>query len=436
MPKMTVAQKREFLVEMCNCREYLKTDIELNKAVLKKHLKFLPQQKLYKFRACIEREFRMLEENCIWMSLASSFPDPFDHTINIDLVKNRREVKEWLGKNGSSLCFEVVKRLFEEKGLAIPYTFSDFEDYMKTCLDENGIPIKDRERAFLAAHATPDELSQMDSIIQQLVRARKRFAGIEEQMTSIIYNGVDMATYSEKQMQNLRGNKISMIFQNPLTSLNPVFTVGEQLALVLRKHQHMKNKEAFEEAGKLMEMVGIRADRIKDFPHQFSGGMRQRIGIAAALACNPELLIADEPTTALDVTIQAQILELIKELEKKFDTSLLMITHNLGIISELCRNVAVMYAGAIIEYGSVKEVFKKPLHPYTKGLLGAIPTLDDDKERLMAIRGAVADPYHLPRGCSFYPRCDKCRAECEGQYPPLTKITDNHYVACWCHKEG
>ena len=164
---------------------------------------------------------------------------------------------------------------------------------------------------------------------------------------SIIYNGVDMATYSEKQMQNLRGNKISMIFQNPLTSLNPVFTVGEQLALVLRKHQHMKNKEAFEEAGKLMEMVGIRADRIKDFPHQFSGGMRQRIGIAAALACNPELLIADEPTTALDVTIQAQILELIKELEKKFDTSLLMITHNLGIISELCRNVAVMYAGAI-----------------------------------------------------------------------------------------
>lgn len=209
---------------------------------------------------------------------------------------------------------------------------------------------------------------------------------------SIIYNGVDMATYSEKQMQNLRGNKISMIFQNPLTSLNPVFTVGEQLALVLRKHQHMKNKEAFEEAGKLMEMVGIRADRIKDFPHQFSGGMRQRIGIAAALACNPELLIADEPTTALDVTIQAQILELIKELEKKFDTSLLMITHNLGIISELCRNVAVMYAGAIIEYGSVEEVFKKPLHPYTKGLLGAIPTLDDDKERLMAIRARLRIP--------------------------------------------
>ena len=200
MPKMTVAQKREFLVEMCNCREYLKTDVELNKAVLKKHLKFLPQQKLYKFRACIEREFRMLEENCIWMSLASSFPDPFDHTINIDLVKNRREVKEWLGKNGSSLCFEVVKRLFEEKGLAIPYTFSDFEDYMKTCLDENGIPIKDRERAFLAAHATPDELSQMDSIIQQLVCARKRFASIEEQMTKMLFEIIDQVRRETREI--------------------------------------------------------------------------------------------------------------------------------------------------------------------------------------------------------------------------------------------
>lgn len=212
MPKMTVAQKREFLVEMCNCREYLKTDVELNKAVLKKHLKFLPQQKLYKFRVCIEREFRMLEENCIWMSLASSFPDPFDHTINIDLVKNRREVKEWLGKNGSSLCFEVVKRLFEEKGLAIPYTFSDFEDYMKTCLDENGIPIKDRERAFLAAHATPDELSQMDSIIQQLVCAKKRFAGIDRSRVQFILTTASMPNKNEAD------RRVIQTFANDLTA--------------------------------------------------------------------------------------------------------------------------------------------------------------------------------------------------------------------------
>ncbi len=217
MPKMTVAQKREFLVEMCNCREYLKTDVELNKAVLKKHLKFLPQQKLYKFRACIEREFRMLEENCIWMSLASSFPDPFDHTINIDLVKNRREVKEWLGKNGSSLCFEVVKRLFEEKGLAIPYTFSDFEDYMKTCLDENGIPIKDRERAFLAAHATPDELSQMNSIIQQLVCARKRFASIEEQMTKMLFEIIDQVRRETREKSLIYCYLLDTLFDDPAT---------------------------------------------------------------------------------------------------------------------------------------------------------------------------------------------------------------------------
>ena len=214
----------------------------------------------------------------------------------------------------------------------------------------------------------------------------------------IEFHGEDMAKFSERRLREIRGDKISMIFQNPLTSLNPVFTVGEQIAMVLRKHKNIGNKQAMEEAGKLMETVGIAKERINDYPHQFSGGMRQRIGIAAALACSPELLIADEPTTALDVTIQAQILELMKKLQKQYDTSLLMITHNLGIISELCRNVAVMYAGAIIEYGSVKEVFTNPMHPYTKGLLGAIPTLDDQKERLVAIPGEVANPYHLKKG--------------------------------------
>ncbi len=253
---------------------------------------------------------------------------------------------------------------------------------------------------------------------------------------TITYKGTDMKTYSERAMQGLRGDKISMIFQNPLTSLNPVFTVGEQLALVLRKHQGMKNAEAMKEAGRLMEMVGIKADRVNDYPHQFSGGMRQRIGIAAALACNPELLIADEPTTALDVTIQAQILELIKDLEKKYATSLLMITHNLGIIAELCQNVAVMYAGSIIEYGSVREVFRHPAHPYTVGLLGAIPTLDDDKEYLTAIPGAIADPYHLPEGCSFAARCDRCVEKCGNEVPPLKKLNEHHYVACWGCKEG
>ena len=246
-----------------------------------------------------------------------------------------------------------------------------------------------------------------------------------------------MAKFSERRLREIRGDKISMIFQNPLTSLNPVFTVGEQIAMVLRKHKNIGNKQAMEEAGKLMETVGIAKERINDYPHQFSGGMRQRIGIAAALACSPELLIADEPTTALDVTIQAQILELMKKLQKQYDTSLLMITHNLGIISELCKNVAVMYAGAIIEYGSVKEVFTNPMHPYTKGLLGAIPTLDDQKERLVAIPGEVANPYHLPKGCSFNPRCECKNADCAEEIPPMIKINESHYVSCFhCGEVG
>ncbi len=252
----------------------------------------------------------------------------------------------------------------------------------------------------------------------------------------IEFHGQDMAKMSEKRLMEIRGDKISMIFQNPLTSLNPVFTVGEQIAMVLRKHKKLNSRQAMEEAGKLMETVGIAKERIRDYPHQFSGGMRQRIGIAAALACSPELLIADEPTTALDVTIQAQILELMKSLQSQYNTSLLMITHNLGIISELCKNVAVMYAGTIIEYGTVKEVFSNPMHPYTKGLLGAIPSLDDHKDRLVAIPGEVANPYHLPEGCSFHPRCGcKCE-ECMKVPPEMVEINDSHFVACWACREG
>lgn len=249
----------------------------------------------------------------------------------------------------------------------------------------------------------------------------------------ITYGDQDMADMSEKYLQDIRGSKISMIFQNPLTSLNPVFSVGEQIAMVLRKHRGMKNAEAMKESARLMEVVGISGERVKDYPHQFSGGMRQRIGIAAALACSPELLIADEPTTALDVTIQAQIMELIKNLQDQYATSLLMITHNLGIISELCTNVAVMYAGSIIESGSVKEVFSNPKHPYTIGLLGAIPALDDDRDRLTAIPGEVANPYQLPEGCSFNPRCTHCTEQCMSERPPMVGLSEKHSVACWNH---
>jgi peptide/nickel transport system ATP-binding protein len=250
----------------------------------------------------------------------------------------------------------------------------------------------------------------------------------------ILYRGEDVFKMPKTRLQEMRGGQISMIFQNPLTALNPVFTIGEQIGMVLRYHENISKKEAFVRAGRLLETVGIAGYRVKDYPHQFSGGMRQRVGIAAALACNPELLIADEPTTALDVTIQAQILEIMKRLQTNNDMSLLMITHNLGIISELCQNVAVMYAGRIIEYGSVDKVFSKPMHPYTIGLLGALPRLDETRDKLTAIPGRIADPQNLPGGCSFHPRCEFCKENCKTECPQLMEIEDKHSVACFAIK--
>lgn len=251
----------------------------------------------------------------------------------------------------------------------------------------------------------------------------------------ILFEGKSVFKMKNKELMDIRGDKISMIFQNPLTSLNPVFTVGEQIAMVLRKHKKMSEKKALEEAGRLLEVVGIPTNRVNDYPHQFSGGMRQRVGIAAALACNPSLLIADEPTTALDVTIQAQILELIKELLTKYSSSLLMITHNLGIIAEICQNVAVMYAGTIIEYGSVREVFDQPRHPYTVGLIGSIPKLTGPRERLVSIPGSVASPDNLPPGCPFHTRCSHCMEICMKVKPKMSEINDNHYAACYLYQD-
>ncbi len=252
----------------------------------------------------------------------------------------------------------------------------------------------------------------------------------------ILFEGKSVFKMSNKELMEMRGDKISMIFQNPLTSLNPVFTVGEQISMVLRKHKKMSEKQALEESGRLLEVVGIPANRVNDFPHQFSGGMRQRVGIAAALACNPSLLIADEPTTALDVTIQAQILELIKDLLTKYSSSLLMITHNLGIIAEICQNVAVMYAGSIVEYGSVEEVFNKSLHPYTVGLIGSIPKLTGPRERLASIPGTVANPSNLPPGCPFHTRCTHAMEICKREKPKMVKVNDKHSVACYLYTEG
>ncbi len=247
---------------------------------------------------------------------------------------------------------------------------------------------------------------------------------------SIKYDGVELTVLPEKKMRAIRGDKISMIFQNPLTSLNPVFTIREQIAMVFLQHSKMTNSQAVKQAGDMLEKVGIPRSRLSEYPHQFSGGMRQRVGIAAGLACTPGLLIADEPTTALDVTIQLQVLELIKKLQKEYGTSLLMITHNLGIIAELCTQVAVMYAGTIVEKGPVQEVFISPRHPYTIGLLGSLPKLTGQRDRLTAIGGSAASSNQLPSGCVFHPRCPQCTDLCRRKVPLMTKMTGERAIAC------
>ena len=324
--------------------------------------------------------------------------------------------------------FKMSEALVEIKDLKVMFKTERATTY---ALNGVNLSIAKGESLGLVGESGAGKTSTALSILNLLpTPAAKIYGG------DVLYKGKSVFSMTEKELRKTRGDEISMIFQNPLTSLNPVFTVGEQIAMVLREHRGMKRKEASIEAGKLLETVGIASYRVNDYPHQFSGGMRQRVGIAASLACNPELLIADEPTTALDVTIQAQILELMKDLQTKYSTSLLMITHNLGIISELCQKVAVMYAGTIIEYGTVKEVFKYPAHPYTKGLLGAIPRLDIESERLSVIPGNIANSHDLPTGCKFHPRCSLCNGRCEKDDPSMIKINDNHYVACFACEGG
>ncbi len=254
----------------------------------------------------------------------------------------------------------------------------------------------------------------------------------------VLFNEVDLVKLTQNQMRKVNGNRISMIFQEPMTSLNPVFTVGNQIAESLILHQNLSKKEAKTKAIELISTVGIsRAEGIyKSYPHELSGGMRQRIMIAMALSCNPELLIADEPTTALDVTIQAQILELLKEIKQKFDMSIILITHDLGVVAEMADYVIVMYAGKVIEQGNVNDVFLNPTHPYTIGLLKSKPQLDTVSERLYTIPGQVPMLIDLPDKCYFCDRCEKCADICKNRFPEAIEIEKDHFVACKRIGEG
>lgn len=246
----------------------------------------------------------------------------------------------------------------------------------------------------------------------------------------IFFKGQNILEASDSELQHIRGEQISMVFQDPMTALNPVMTVGDQIAEGIRKHQHLDKARAKQEAIKMLETVGISSDRIGEYPHQFSGGMKQRVVIAIALACNPELLIADEPTTALDVTIQAQVLDLIKELRNNKGTSLILITHDLGVVADICDEVAVIYAGEVVEKGSLEEIYLYPMHPYTKGLFATIPDLSKDVSRLSPIPGLPPDPTDLPKGCYFAERCQYATDKCRGSHSELKHIIGTHYVRC------
>ncbi|HHU22854.1 MAG TPA: ABC transporter ATP-binding protein [Clostridiales bacterium] len=244
-------------------------------------------------------------------------------------------------------------------------------------------------------------------------------------------NDVNLFDLPAREMLEVRGNKIAMIFQDPMTALNPTMTVGNQIAEVILQHNDISNKEAMKRAASMLEMVGIPAMRYMEYPHQFSGGMKQRVVIAMALACNPELILADEPTTALDVTIQAQVLEMMINLKQKMNTSMILITHDLGVVAQTCDRVAVIYAGQIVESGTKEEIFNNPLHPYTIGLFGALPKLNDDSKRLSPILGLPPDPTNLPEGCSFNPRCPHAFEDCTvGQTPEMIEVTPGHFVRC------
>ncbi len=252
------------------------------------------------------------------------------------------------------------------------------------------------------------------------------------------FEGKDVLKFTEQELMDMRGNDISVIFQEPMTSLNPVFKIGDQICEAIILHQHLSKEEAEKKAIEVLKIIGIaRAEEImKSYPHELSGGMRQRIMIAMAVCCNPKLLIADEPTTALDVTIQAQILDLMRDIKEKLNTSILLITHDLGVVAEMADYVVVMYAGKVIEEAPVLELFKNPLHPYTQGLLKSKPSVNGNETRLYSIPGQVPNPVGMPDNCYFNERCDRCMEKCKDVQPTLVDVGNRHKVSCWLYKEG
>lgn len=315
-----------------------------------------------------------------------------------------------------------MEPLLELKNLSVHYITDEV-----TVKAVNGISltIEKGESLGLVGETGAGKTTTALSIMQLVPNPPGKIVGGE-----ILLEGQDLNKLSEVKKRELRGNRVSMIFQDPMTALNPVMSVGDQIMEVIRLHEKLSKEEAVKRTVDLLGMVGIAAERFDDYPHQFSGGMKQRVVIAIALACRPTLLIADEPTTALDVTIQAQVLTLISQLKEQSQMSLLLITHDLGVVAEVCQKAAIMYAGEIMEYGTVEHIFNETPHPYTKGLFQSIPTLTEKVHRLQSIPGQVFDPQDRPDGCVFAPRCPYATDECRKGVIPVTDLGGGHQVRC------
>lgn len=317
-------------------------------------------------------------------------------------------------------------KLLEVKDLNVEYRTDDEIVYAVNSLD---LSLNSGESLGLVGETGAGKTTTALSILQLVADPPGKITNGE-----ILFEGEDLLKAKKDSLRHIRGNKISMIFQDPMTSLNPVYSVGDQIAEVIQLHEKCSKAEAKQKAADMLEMVGIPKDRYDEFPHQFSGGMKQRVVIAMSIACSPKLILADEPTTALDVTIQAQVLELMNDLKVKFNTSLLLITHDLGVVAQVCDRVAIMYAGEIVETGTVEEIFEHPHHPYTIGLFKSIPTMDDKVDRLKPIKGQMPDPTSLPSGCSFHPRCPYMNEVCSKIKPAMTNVAGTHLVKCYIHE--
>lgn len=319
--------------------------------------------------------------------------------------------------------------ILQVKNLSVNY---ETQDGIVHALNRIDLEIEEGKTLGLVGETGAGKTTLAKSILGLLSQRTARIKSGE-----ILYKGDNLLKADEEFMRKIRGAHIAMIFQDPMTSLNPVITIGEQIAEAVANHRHCSRQDAMKRAEEMLELVGIPAERVYEYPHQFSGGMKQRVVIAIALACDPKILIADEPTTALDVTIQAQVLEMMRDLRQKFQTSMLLITHDLGVVAQNCESVAVIYAGQVVESGTVHDVFKKMKHPYTQGLFTSIPHIKEDVKRLTPIPGLMPDPTNLPVGCKFCTRCTRVMDLCRQQEPELITVENGHKVRCFLYqKEG